>query len=76
MAKNIRPGSVLVLDRKWGSFTYILDEHRQINCNMNFGHYPMDNQVCYFRILSAIYDQDKLVSFPIFMRVLEKSSSV
>ena len=69
MAKNIRPGSVMVLDRNGsttgvaGTFMYLLDEHRQINCNMDFADYPMDTHVCYFRILSAVYNQNKMVTF-------------
>ena len=64
-----RPGSILVLDSygditgAGGTFIYLMDEHREINCNMNFENYPMDEQVCSFKIFSAIYTLDELVSY-------------
>ena len=66
MGKNTRPDSILALDRNGeligvGWFMYVMDEHREMNCDMDFGDYPMDTQTCYFRILSGMYDQDKLV---------------
>ena len=64
----MRPGSTLVLDRNGnmtgtgGTFMYFMEEHMEINCNMNFTNYPMDEQICYFRFLSALYKKDQLVS--------------
>ena len=68
MGKSTRPGSTLALDRNGdligaGKFLYMMDEHREINCDMDFAQYPMDTQVCYFRIQSGMYAQDKLVRF-------------
>ena len=48
---------------KSGTFTYFIEEHLEINCNMNFKNYPMDEQICYFRMLSPKYKHDKLVRY-------------
>ena len=64
--KTMRP--ILVLDRSGnisgagGTFIYLIDEYREINCNMKFEDYPMDDHVCHFRIFSAMYYLNKLVS--------------
>ena len=64
----MRPGSALVLDKYgkmgWygGTFAYFMEKHLEINCNMNFENYPMDEQICYFRMLSPMYKHEQLVS--------------
>ena len=36
-------------------------EHREMNCNMDFKRYPMDEQICHFKVLSGSYGLPKLV---------------
>ena len=43
MGKSTRPGSTLALDRNGdligaGKFLYMMDEHREMNCDMDFAH--------------------------------------
>ena len=63
----MKTGSMLLLDSagfltgEGGYFIYVMEEHREINCGMNFETYPMDHQVCYFKIASGMHDQEELV---------------
>ena len=57
----MKPGGVIALNTTTGLFTYLIDEHREINCNMKFENYPLDEQVCYFKIFSGMYPLNKLV---------------
>ena len=65
----MRPGSVLALNSTAGQFTYLIDEHREINCNMKFENYPLDEQICYFKIFSGMYPLTELV------HILERTKS-
>ena len=61
MGNKMRPGSAIWLNRTTGQFQYWMDEHREMNCNMDFERYPMDEQICYFKVLSGSYGLPKLV---------------
>ena len=61
MGNKMRPGSAIWLNRTTGHFRYWMDEHREMNCNMDFERYPMDEQICYFKIVSGSYGLPNLV---------------
>ena len=62
IGQALRPGNILLLSGK-GKFVYFLEERLEIKCKMDFATYPMDQQNCYFRMLSPIYRSNELVSF-------------
>ena len=67
MGTALRPGSSLVMYRnsnkggKGGTFGYYMEENLEMNCKMNFENYPMDQQTCYFKMLSPMYKHSQLV---------------
>ena len=66
--RGVRPGSVLGFDMSSGTFTYILNEHLTINCQMNFEKYPMDEHICYLKITSLLLGGDQLVTSSVLTR--------
>ena len=63
IGQALRPGNMLLMNGK-GKFLYFLEERLEIKCKMDFATYPMDQQICYFRMLSPIYRSTELVSSP------------
>ena len=62
IGQALRPGNMLLINGK-GKFVYFLEERLEIKCKMDFATYPMDQQICYFRMLSPLYRSNELVSF-------------